>query len=148
MDFFAAGRRAADFLEADFFFAEVLGEDFAPFAAFFVAARFAAGRFAAAFDAFFVADLGADLTAGFAACTGVAACRANPAPCGSPRIAMRPPGMSIGPRWSVAPAFLAMSTALSTSFTKKYTIQNGGIPAMSGMRLNMPPNIFPLPNME
>src|SRR5688500_6318946 len=48
---------------------------------------------------------------------GVTWCTANPAPCGSPRIAIEPPGMSICGRWIVAPALIAVATALATSST-------------------------------
>jgi hypothetical protein len=138
--FFAADRVfVADlFLIADRFFPP-------PTERFFVAARFVERE-----------ALRADLAFGrnadfFAAGFGAAAavfdeCSAIAAPCGSARIAIvPPPGTSIGGRWTNAPFFDAMSTALRASFTCMYGSQNGGIDAISGGRLNMPPNGCPLP---
>jgi hypothetical protein len=82
----------------------------------------------AAVDAFFAA--------GFDAAAGAAAYTANPAPCGSPSTAIRPPvGTSMGGCFTIPPPRVVASTAFSTSLTTTYMSQNGGIPAISGGRL-------------
>ena len=93
--FFAAGR----FLAVGLFLAALR---------FFVAVRFAA--------AFFV-DGRCVLAPRFPAAAGVAEYSANAAPCGSPRIATIPPGIGIGGRCTIAPAFTALSNAFCTSGT-------------------------------
>lgn len=138
-------RRFADFF-ADFladFLAGFLPDFFADFVAALLAVRvvfladfdppFFAAFFAAFFTAFFAAgflaeralDVDFDLARDGGAFAALAAvippadksCNAKPAPCGSPRIAIVPPGISNRGRCTNAPAFVAMSIALPTSFT-------------------------------
>jgi hypothetical protein len=133
-------RRFAD-LFADFFaglLADFWTDFFAPFFPILLAGRvaFLADFFPVFFAAFFAAlfgvaffaerafdfDLAVAREGAFSAPVAVAvpadkSCSAKPAPCGSPRIAIVPPGMSIRGRCTNAPAFVAMSTAFPTSFT-------------------------------
>jgi len=136
-------RRFADLLAdllaglfADFF-ADLRGDFFAAFARVLLAVRFVflaaffpvfAAFFAAFFDAAFFAEPALDVDLALARAGAFAelvvviapaarSCNAKPAPCGSPRIAIVPPGMSMRGRCTNAPAFVAMSTAFPTSFT-------------------------------
>src|SRR5207244_12066978 len=110
----------------DFFFAFAFAfgrerdldfDDFAARLAFARAFGLAAAFFA--FPAFFAADFFRDFGFGLdvAAACDVPWCNAKRAPCGSARMAMMPPGMSIGPRPKIPPARVAASTVFFTSRT-------------------------------
>jgi hypothetical protein len=123
VDFFAVDFFAADFFAVDFFAADFFVPDFFPadpLATFFRAgfAAFLASDFAADCDFFGTTFSSAVPDEGLlplpeevgATVAALRWCTAIPAPCGSPSIAIIPPGISIGGRCTDAPAPVAILT--------------------------------------